>query len=101
VRKCIAFYPGGKNRPRWLPCPGGAAHNSALCRAHADALSGIVHGLGVLLAPGLAPSLGEVGAQSGEEFAPQQNPDDPPQRRAVPDPRITRRITRPAKNLIQ
>ena len=49
MRKCIAFYHGGRNRPRWLPCPGHAAHHSALCRAHADALSGVVYGLGVLL----------------------------------------------------
>ena len=48
MRKCIAFYHGGRNRPRWLPCPGHAAHHSALCRAHADALSGVVYGLGVL-----------------------------------------------------
>jgi len=107
VRKCIAFYHGGRNRPRWLPCPGHAAHHSALCRAHADALSGVVYGLGVLLAPALAKSRGQSSGQSAEpspgqsfdEFAQQEDSADPLQTRATRTQHS--RITRPARNLIQ
>jgi len=36
-----------------------ADYNSALCRTHANALTGILHGLGVLLAPAIAKANGQ------------------------------------------
>ena len=49
MRKCIAYYPGTRHSRPWVPCPRRAAYNSALCRTHADALGGIVYGLGILI----------------------------------------------------
>jgi len=66
MRKCIAYYPGTRHSRPWVPCPRRAAYNSALCRTHADAIGGVVYGLGILVSSAIVRDPD----QSGRPVAP-------------------------------
>jgi hypothetical protein len=59
MRNCIAYCPGGKNQGRWIPCPRRAALNAALCQVHANALTGVLYGLGVLFRSAVSEAASE------------------------------------------